>query len=96
MVANEQVFGSTLWETKQVKVRRSAGGHVTVRSAATGWGRLRRQDRRQKVTLTISWRGGAASWWLVEARGRHSVMPGFYELEDVMRLVLNEREWQKD
>lgn len=40
--------------------------------------------------MTVSWRGGAESWWLVQARGRHGTFPGHCAIEDVMAAVLNE------
>jgi hypothetical protein len=40
--------------------------------------------------VTVAWRGGPESWWLVTARGRHGVFPGYAALEDVMAGVLNE------
>jgi hypothetical protein len=42
------------------------------------------------MTLKVRYRGGAESWWLVEARGSQGVFPGSAALEDVMVQVLNE------
>jgi hypothetical protein len=52
--------------------------------------------RRRKLRLTISWRGGAESWWLVEARGCHGVFPGHRSLEDVAAEVCSEARWVDD
>jgi hypothetical protein len=40
--------------------------------------------------VTIEYRGGAESWWLVKARGSHGVFPGHAAIEDVMSQVMNE------
>jgi hypothetical protein len=40
--------------------------------------------------VTIKYRGGAESWWLVTARGRSGAFPGHAAIEDVMAQVLNE------
>jgi hypothetical protein len=42
------------------------------------------------MSLTVSYRGGSESWWLVEARGSHGVFPGHAALEDVLSQVCNE------
>ncbi len=49
--------------------------------------------RRRKIRLTISYRGGAESWWLLEARGKHGVFPGHAAIEDIMREVCSEAVW---
>jgi hypothetical protein len=41
--------------------------------------------------MTVTYRGGAESWWLIEARGEHEVFPGHRCLDDVMARVLSER-----
>jgi hypothetical protein len=51
---------------------------------------LRRRNPREKLTLTISYRGGAEAWWLIEARGSSGVFPGVAALHDVMREILSE------
>lgn len=72
----ERVFPSTTSIVKFVKVARSAGGHVAGGSAAlaapsTFWfGLPAIRTRRKPVHLTIKYRGGAAAWVEIHARGR--------------------------
>ncbi len=42
------------------------------------------------MTLQVTYRGGAESWWLVQARGSQGVFPGSAALEDIMSQVFNE------
>jgi hypothetical protein len=57
---------------------------------------LARWPRSQKLAITIKYRGGAESWWLVEARGHHGVFPGHATLEDVMHQVFSEPDYIAD
>jgi hypothetical protein len=84
----EHTFSSTTWGYRRVKISTPAGGTHTVRRSRS-FKSLRRQDRAEKVTLRISYRGGAESWWLVESRGTHAAFPGWLALEDLMRVVKN-------
>jgi hypothetical protein len=52
---------------------------------------LARWPRTQHLTIKVTYRGGAESWWLVEARGSTGVFPGSCYIEDVMAAVFNER-----
>jgi hypothetical protein len=38
----------------------------------------------------VTYRGGAESWWLIDARGSIGVFPGHAALEDVMAQIFNE------
>lgn len=69
----------------------SAGGHVRSSRAKRGFLRLSRSPRTLPVRLTVTYRGGAESWWLIQARGESQVFPGHAALEDVMSRVLSER-----
>lgn len=40
--------------------------------------------RRERLTITVSHRGGAESWWELRARGRVWRRPGWMALEDVL------------
>jgi hypothetical protein len=57
---------------------------------------LARWPRTQHLSLKITYRGGAESWWLVETRGRTGVFPGHAQLEDVMSAVMNEPDYVAD
>lgn len=84
------MFPSTTWAYRKVKIARPPGGHATARSSMYGWRSLRRSERRMKIRITVSYRGGPQSYWLVEARGRHAVLPGHMALEDLMAAVHND------
>jgi len=90
---SEQAFPSTTFVWRQVKMKPPPAGHNTARAKRGRWRHLARWPRHRKLTLTISSRGGAESWWLVEARGSHGVFPGHLAIEDVMVQVLNEGTW---
>jgi hypothetical protein len=65
-------------------------GHDTARAKRGRWRHLARWPRSRSLTLTVLYRGGAESWWLVSARGSQGVFPGHCALEDVMHQVFNE------
>lgn len=89
--STEQSFPSTTYEWKKVKVGRPAGGQGTARRSRSGWLRLARADRSRPVRITITYRGGAESWWWVECRGEKGALPGHWSLDDVMSRLLSER-----
>lgn len=83
---------STTWTYRKVKMRgpRPEGQHV----AAGGRSRFAGLSRRKpegRLTLTISYKGGAEAWWHIEARGRKAVFPGHRALHDVMAEI--NRDW---
>lgn len=92
---DEQTFPSTTYEWRKVKIKRPAGGKDTARAKRGPWTRLATWPRHRKLRLTVSHRGGAASWWLIETRGASGVVPGNLAFEDVMKFVLNEPEWDR-
>jgi len=71
-------------------------GHATARAKRGRWGSLARWPRTRTLTLTVAYRGGPESWWLVTARGMHGVFPGYAAIEDVMHQVLNEADFGED
>jgi hypothetical protein len=71
-------------------------GHNTARAKRGRWRHLARWPRTQRLTLSIKFRGGAESWWLVEARGHSGVFPGHAALEDVMHQVFSEPDYAAD
>jgi hypothetical protein len=84
------VFPSTTFVWKQVKMKPPPAGQDAARAKRGRWHGLATWPRRRSVTVTIYWRGGPESWWLVKARGRHGVFPGHCAIEDVMAQVCNE------
>jgi hypothetical protein len=65
-------------------------GHDTARAQRGRWRRFPIWPRHRSLTLKVKHRGGAESWWLIEARGSHGVFPGHLSFEDVMSQVCNE------
>src|SRR6185503_20745786 len=84
---DEQVFGSTTWEWRKVKITRRTPAQQDRRGAASSSPALRQWPRRDPITITVRSRGGAESWWEVRARGRTHRFPGWVTLEDVMAQV---------
>ena len=72
-------------------MRQSAGGNERSNRRNAGFLRLGRSPRHLPVRITVEYRGGSESWWLIKARGAHQVFPGYAALEDVMARVLSER-----
>lgn len=87
---DEQPFPSTTWAWKRTKIRTPPAGQTTARAKRGRWYGLATWPRSRPLTVTISYRGGAESWWLVQARGRNGVFPGHAAIEDVMAAVNNE------
>jgi hypothetical protein len=89
----EQTFPSTTCEWEWRKIKRRPQGTSGVRPKGGRWRGLTRWPRTRDLTLKVTYRGGAESWWLVESRGRTGVFPGHAALEDVMSQVHNEGRW---
>lgn len=90
MPDSEHAFPSTTSDWQWRKIKRRPQGTDTARAKRGRWYGLATWPRRRSLTLTVAWRGGPESWWLVKCRGRHGVFPGHAALEDVMAAVLNE------
>jgi hypothetical protein len=86
----EHLFASTTFEWRRVKIRTPPAGHNKARAKRGRWRHLGRWPRTQDLTITIRYRGGAESWWLVKARGSQGAFPGHASIEDVMSQVMNE------
>jgi hypothetical protein len=46
---------------------------------------------RDRITITVAYRGGAEAWFEVSARGKRVFRPGGIALIDLMREICNER-----
>lgn len=57
---------------------------------APRWGRLARRNGREKLTITVTYRGGNQCWYLIEARGERGVFSGVTALHDVMSEIYND------
>lgn len=75
---------STRYEWRKVKISGGAPEGPAPKAAAKRWGGLSRRGSKQPLTLTVTYRGGAESWWLIQARGRSAAVPGHRALDDVM------------
>lgn len=82
---------STTWEWRKTKVRGGAPEGPSPKASAKGFSGLPRRNGSVALTLTITHRGGAEDWWLVQARGRRRAFPGHWALSDVMAQI--NQEW---
>jgi hypothetical protein len=87
----EHPFPSTRWEWRKVKMKPPPAGHNAAGAKRPRFSGLSVWPRTRTLRLTIRWRGGAASWWLVESRGTRQAFPGHLALEDVMTVILSEQ-----
>lgn len=87
--------GSTTYEWRKVKISGGApeGPAPKAASKGTRWSGLGRRDSKRALTITVTYRGGAESWWLVTARGRSAAFPGHRCLDDVLGEV--NRTWTR-
>jgi len=82
---------STKWEFRKVKVKRAAVPPGERSAAGRRTPHLRVWNRRKPLGIRVSYRGGNELDWRVEARGRRWTFDGFLAFEDVMAVVLGER-----
>lgn len=75
---------STTYAWRKVKISGGAPEGPAPKAANKRWRGLSRRDPHGPLTITISYRGGAESWWLIQARGRSAAVPGHRSLDDVM------------
>lgn len=93
---------STRWVRKTIKVPVPAEGqrHVPPQAGplrgradvARGWRRFPSYDlkrRRERLTITVSYRGGPECWYEVRARGSIGRFPGHVCIHDLMSDVYN-------
>lgn len=88
---SEQPFPSTTFVWKKTKIKQRPAGQSTVRRRRSGFLSLARWPRTRPLRLTVTYRGGAEAWWLVEARGVKQHFPGHLALEDVLSRCHSER-----
>jgi len=79
--------GSTTWRPTIDKLGGSPRQGPAAPKAASRWYRLTRRNARDRLTLTIRYRGGKEAWWNVEARGSSGAFPGYRSIHDVMREI---------
>lgn len=79
------------WRWRKTRVMTDPSAERAAPRRRSGFLRLPRADRRHSVTITVVYKGGTESYWLVKARGEHQIFAGHLALEDVMARVLSER-----
>lgn len=75
---------STTWSYRKVKIRSAPQAKQDGRRKASSKHSLRRRDARERLSVTIAYRGGAEAWWIIEARGERWTFPGHRCLHDVL------------
>lgn len=75
---------STTSAWKWVKVRRPAGGPSSAATKSASRQRLSAWNRREPLTVTVTYRGGAECWIELKARGKSHRMPGSVALFDAL------------
>lgn len=83
---------STTFGWKRVKIgSRPEGATAQSPKAASGFRRLSPRDKRDHITLTVTYRGGPECWYEIHARGSMGRFPGYVALEDLMATIRNDR-----
>lgn len=83
--------GSTRWGYKRVKIASPPEATTRLPKAAHRWWKRPVWNGREKLTLTITYRGGTECWYEVHARGCMGRFPGYVSLHDMMREIYNDR-----
>lgn len=78
---------STTWGTKRVKIASAPPGHSRSTAKPSRWHGLPRWAGSEKLTLTVTYRGGAECWYSVQARGRQGMFPGYVSLHDALHEI---------
>jgi len=86
---------STTFGFKRVKIASAPKGPRGSGAEGGRWRSLARRNPREKLTLTIHYRGGAECWYEVVARGKRGRFPGYIALHDAIREINEGREaWE--
>lgn len=88
-------LGSTTWEFRKVKIKAPAGRANPSGRRPGRFSGLQRRDPKTRLTISVTYRGGAEAWWLVEARGRSVAFPGHRALHDVMAEINRQYEYME-
>lgn len=75
---------STRYVWRKVKISGGAPEGPAPKAANRRWHGLTPRDPKASLTITVSYKGGAESWWLVKARGRSAAIPGHRALDDAL------------
>lgn len=83
----ENVFPSTTWEWRRVKVRRPPEGHSGRSPKARRFFHLPPRDPRVPLNVSIKYRGGPEAWYEIHARGTIARYPGWVSIDEIMAEV---------
>lgn len=78
---------STTYAWRKVRISRAPQAETTVPRQGRPVQALAQRDPRKPLSITISYRGGAESWWELRARGVVLRRPGSVCLDDVLSLL---------
>lgn len=78
---------STTWKTGRIRVSPAPKAQGT-QSAKRAIHALRPREPREKLTITVRYRGGPECWWEIHARGETVRVPGHAALHDTL-MTLN-------
>lgn len=78
---------STRWDWRLVKIEQPARAHRNSRPEGVRTTLPTAKAMREKITITVKYRGGAECWWECHARGRRFRFPGHMAIHDVMRVI---------
>lgn len=81
---------STTWTTRRVKLRQSPKAPRKPSPEAAARRKLAPWSRRDRLTVVVTYRGGAECWYEVKARGCVWCFPGWLDIETVMACVYND------
>lgn len=90
---SEQVFPSTRWVWKRVKVPGNAGtakaqpAERSSRMVMESRVRLARRAMRHPLPASLAFRGGPECWVSIETRGRTFRFPGYTDIYTVLRVI---------
>lgn len=84
---------STRWVVGTPNLRKSPARASKQIAAGARWSRFSRLRPRDRITLTIQYRGGAEAWYEIEARGSMGRFVGVTSLHDVMREIREGGAW---
>lgn len=85
---------STTWTHEPDRIRRSRREGQQERPPQASFKGLSRRNPRERLTIQVTYRGGAEGWWLIEARGTRQAFPGSLDLHTVMTAV--NQSWRLD
>ncbi len=84
---DEQPFSSTTWRFERVKITSPPQRPASRSAARRRWWLLSKRDARKPLSIHVKYRGGAAAWYEVRARGSVGRFHGATALHDVMREI---------